>query len=160
MISPPNIALKPSWIWSVFLLLMHIGAVFCILFLAIPNLIKILLVLFCILSFSYWFRQQVILKNKNSIVKLWQERDGEWSLLNYAGQTLRAQLRGDSVVTRYWVLLNFNLIEKRKRISVMLCPDALPTNTFRQLRVWLLHSGFSTRHSRDGGDPEKNIKSK
>ena len=140
MITTPNLTLKPSWLWGIFLLLMHSGAMFCILFLTMPSWIKALLLLFCIISLVYWLRQQVILKNKSSIMKLWQESDGEWKLLSCAEQTLRAQLQGDSVVTRYWVLLNFNLIEKRKRISVMLCPDALSADEFRQLRVWLMHS--------------------
>jgi hypothetical protein len=142
MIAAPNLNLKPSLTFALFLLLAHIGAMVCILFLVIFWWAKLLLLLFCVASLIYWLHYQVLLKSKNSIIKLWQHSDGEWSLLNRAGQTLRAQLRGDSVVTRYWVLLNFNLVEKRKRTSVMLCADAVPTDTFRQLRVWLSHSSL------------------
>lgn len=134
---PIKFELKSSWYLTILFLLLHAGAI-AIIFWVIPqNLVKLLLMTLCIASLIYILRQQAMHLNAKSIVKFWQDSDHNWNLQQRNGQITLAKLRGDSICTLYFVLLNFNEDSKKFRRSVMIFPDAMNYNDFRHLRVCL-----------------------
>lgn len=118
----------------------HMGAIVCVLFLDIFLWIKLGFVAVIIINFIYTLYRNV-LQHKKSIVKVWQVTSGEWQLVTHKGELLKAHLRGDSVVTRYLIILNFSLQGTWRRKTLLLFPDMFDRQTFRRLRVQLLSNG-------------------
>jgi toxin CptA len=71
------------------------------------------------------------------IVALRVNVKGEFSIRQRDGDWLEATLLGTSFVAPYLTVLNLRLSNKRWPQHVVLVPDALPADGFRQLRVWL-----------------------
>lgn len=129
---------KFSVVFAAFLMLAHLGAIVCILFSNLPGWSMGVAISVCLLSLLLLLQRYVTLKNSNAIVKIWCESSEEWCLLNRSGKLLRASLRGNSVVTNYFVLLNFKVAGKRCGISVPIFFDSLDKTLFRRLRVMLV----------------------
>ncbi|EDP46170.1 hypothetical protein BEV13_06495 [Rickettsiella grylli] len=127
--------LKPSYYLAILLLVVHGGAIACLCFLPWPWWTKFLLSLACLMSFITLFCQHVLLNNPHSVIEFWQKRADCWQLRNNIGEISTQQLAGNSLCTRYFVLLNFVALTKKKtRISLILFPDSLDFKDFRQLR--------------------------
>ncbi len=62
--------------------------------------------------------------------------DSSWHLWLASGLSVRVQCRGDIVVLRWLVVLNF-VDEKSTRIAVVVLPDATGGQAFRRLKVFL-----------------------
>lgn len=134
-----EIQLKPSLTLAVLLSLTHLGAMVCVVFLIIPFVIKLTLISLCGASLCYLLSRNALLLSGKAIVKIQQEKDGNWRLQQGNDKFLAAKLRGDSVVARHFVLLNF--ITGRWFVrSVLLFNDTMAADEFRKLRVWLLNS--------------------
>jgi len=87
------------------------------------------------MSFVTLFCQHVLLNSPHSVIEFWQQSSGCWQLRNNLGEVNLLNLAGDSVCTRYFVLLNFiSLSKKKRKISLVLLPDSLSPKDFRQLR--------------------------
>lgn len=128
--------LKPSHYLAVLLLIIHGGALACLWILAWPWWTKLLLALACLMSFVTLFRQHVLLNNPRSIVEFWQQSGGHWQLRDNLAELKTAKLADNSICTRYFVLLNFNGLNKQQasRISVLVFADSLSEQDFRCLR--------------------------
>ena len=127
--------LKPSYYLAVLFLVIHGGAIACLCFLPWPWWTKLLLTLACSMSFITLFSQQVLLNNPHSIVEFWQQSAGRWQLRNNLGQIKVVDLAGDSICTRYFLLLNFTVLNKKKiNTSLLILPDSLNPKDFSQLR--------------------------
>lgn len=127
--------LKSSYYLAILLLVVHGGAIACLCFLPWPWWTKLLLSLACLMSFVTLFCQHVLLNNPHSVIEFWQQSSGCWQLRNHLGEVSLFNLAGDSICIRYFVLLNFVSLDKKKRkISLVLLPDSLNPKDFRQLR--------------------------
>ncbi len=126
--------LKSSYYFAIFLLVVHGGAIACLCFLSWPWWTKLLLSLACLMSFVTLFCQQVLLNNPHSVIEFWQQSLDSWQLRNNLGEVKLFNLADDSICTRYFVLLNFVSLDKKKsKISLVLLPDSLNPKDFRQL---------------------------
>lgn len=126
--------LKSSYYLAIFLLIVHGGAIACLCFLPWPWWTRLLLSLACLMSFVTLFCQHVLLNNPHSIIEFWQQSSGCWQLRNNLGEVSKLSLANDSICTRYFVLLNFvSLGKKKSKISLVLLPDSLNSKDFRRL---------------------------
>lgn len=76
-------------------------------------------------------------RDPKAIIKLWPVEADMWQLQDNLGQVWTARLCSDSVCTLYCLLLNFKLVNKRDKRTVIIFPDSLDTVNFRRLRVVL-----------------------
>lgn len=132
----PQIEIKPSLILMGGLLFSHLGATVCVLFLGAPLAIKLLLVGLCTFSLCCSLWRHVLLRSAKSVVKVQQETNSSWKLWQSNGDIHCAELRGDSIVTRWFILLNFTSGRWFVR-SVLLFNDTMTVDEFRRLRVAL-----------------------
>ena len=127
--------LKSSYYLAILLLVVHGGAIACLCFLPWPWWTKLLLSVACLMSFVTLFCQHVLLNNPHSVIEFWQQNTGCWQLRNNLGEVRLFNLAGDSICSRYFVLLNLvSLGKKKSKISLVLLPDSLNPKDFRQLR--------------------------
>lgn len=93
-------------------------------------LVRTALLLVCgLAAFGYWRQSRMAI---NAIV---YDKAG-WGFVDVAGKTHYAPVRGDSLVTPSLAIVRFQLSRWRTR-SVVLLPDAVAADDFRQLRVLL-----------------------
>lgn len=106
--------LKSSYYFAIFLLVVHGGAIACLCFLSWPWWTKLLLSLACLMSFVTLFCQHVLLNNPHSVIEFWQQSSGSWQLRNNLDEVKPFNLADDSICARYFVLLNFVSLDKKK----------------------------------------------
>lgn len=128
--------LRPSYYLAILLLIIHGGAIACLWVLPWPWWSKLLLALACLMSFIALFRQHVFLSNPRSVIEFWQQNGRQWQLRDNLKGIKTAKLADNSICTRYFVLLNFNYLNKQKshHISVLVLSDSLNDQDFRRLR--------------------------
>jgi len=128
--------LHASNIGTVFLLMAYVLAllVVCILFKEIWLAGLLSSVLLCALA--YYLCRDVRLIFPSSYIKLRVETDSIVMLLRNGGQ-ISARLAGDSLVTPVLTVLNLLPEGKQKIRSVLIFPDSMEKDQFRELRVLL-----------------------
>ncbi len=95
-------------------------------------------VLFCALilaSAGRIYLRHISITHPRAVARLVWTRHGHWRLVNAAGVGYTAELRSDSYVHPWLVILNFKTTTART--SVILFPDSLHDEDFRRLRVRL-----------------------
>lgn len=118
-----------SWYLIYFLVFIHLGAIACLWLLPIAGIV---VATFGITgSFFYQIR------NAAAIIQLQTLSDGNWELTNRSGETIAARLLGDSLVTAYLVVLNFQSLSQKQRLSIVIFPDRLNPTDFRRLQMVL-----------------------
>lgn len=133
----PHFTLKPSRFFLSLFIAVHLFSVMCLLLTTISIQWKILAILFLVTHGFIMWQRKISLRDKNAIVTINYHRDGEWQLQNRRGVYANAILCGDSVVTRWLIILNFKVVATRKIVSVIIFPDSVDTDTLRRLRVFL-----------------------
>ncbi|MBV2121992.1 MAG: hypothetical protein KUF74_11090 [Candidatus Thiodiazotropha sp. (ex Ctena orbiculata)] len=144
----PPISLSPAasrhrvlWLRSLYLLT----------FLAIvsaPIAISIKLLLLSLLAVTRWSADRHIgLFRANDVVGAEIKSSGRSRIQLLDGTHFRAQLRRDSVVTPWVILLRFDVKSRWRCLVMVLFMDSLPTEEMRQLRVFLMHSSFSNQEN-------------
>jgi toxin CptA len=128
---------QPSRQWFVLLMLIHVGALCCLLLSGAPGWVMMLAGLACVYSLIISLRHAALLAS-TAVLRVSVTEDGQWRLQNRAGSVMAAKLRGDSLVSRFLVILNFKLETKRRNISVILLSDSVDAHTFRRLKQYLL----------------------
>lgn len=119
----------------VFSVLAHLGAIIAVLCVTLLWLVKIILVVIIVVSLIMFLRRHVYRNTPHAIVKLEPTNDNVWLLINKTQHSIKAVLRGNSVCSLHLVLLNFKVVDARKYFSVIILPDALSDENFRQLRI-------------------------
>ena len=133
--------LQPSIYLTIALVASH-GAVLAVLVpLALPLWAKILLVLLVLVSLLYhvWHDAWLLALSSNKTLLL----DGDMILLVARnGDRVTARILADSLVTPFLTVLNVLPQGKYLARSVIILPDSLDAESFRQLRVWLRWGGW------------------
>lgn len=132
-----NVALRPSQRLARWLLLGNASAATSVLIVAIPWWLKIVLVLAVALSWGYSLAQQAWHLLPYSIVALQADREGGLVVKTRDGRELTVQVLPASSVAAFLTIIVFKPFEGGRTQAVLILPDSLPPELFRQLRVWL-----------------------
>jgi len=117
------------------------GATLAALFpLDFPIWAKTALAFLVLLSLGYHLWREAWLFAPSACVALMLEGD-QVVLSTRGGEQLTAQILRDSLVTPYFTVLNILPQGARFSHSVVILPDSLDAESFRQLRVWLKWGG-------------------
>jgi hypothetical protein len=131
---------QPSYYFAAMLVAAH-GVTLAALFpLAFPIWAKTALAFFVLLSLGYHLRREAWLSAPSSTTALMLEGD-QVVLTTRNGEQLSGKILRDSLVTPYLTVLNVLPRGARMARSVIILPDSLDTESFRQLRVWLKWGG-------------------
>lgn len=134
---PIKFEVKSSWWLTIIYLFIHLGAMVVLFFLALPLPIQGAMLGLCVLSLVFCLYRQAWRLSKQSIVKFWYTGERHWNLQDRQGQELSARLKGDSICTLHFVLLNFSIKSRWRSCSVIILPDAMQPDDLRRLRVLL-----------------------
>jgi hypothetical protein len=134
----PQFDLQPSYFLALLQIFIHLGAIAILFFL---NFVYWFIFVFSIctithLAFTLW--RTAFRLGSRAIIRVSQQRDGSWQLVDRAGDAWQGTLQNDSIRTRFFILLIFSVREKRFSVPLILPWDALDKQNFRRLRVSLL----------------------
>ncbi len=137
-----NISLKPRVSVQKWLLVLLPHFVSFILILSLihvqmPAFVLIFLLLLIVFSCFYYLRLHIWLSAKNSVKLIFQDTKNQWFLVNSAGEEKSVCLLPDSFYSNYLLILNFVDIYENK-YSVIITPDSVPRDSYRQLKVSLI----------------------
>ena len=128
--------LQPSRCLATMLVAAH-GITLAALFpLALPGWAKAALAAFVLFSLGYHLRRDAWLSAPSASVELVLEGD-RMALTTHGGEQLAGQILRDSLVTPFITVLNVLPQGARLARSVVILPDSLDAESFRQLRVCL-----------------------
>ncbi|MEO6422439.1 MAG: protein YgfX [Candidatus Nitrotoga sp.] len=128
--------LKPSIYFTIALIASHGAAIAVLTPLTLPLWARMLLALLVLVSLLYhlWHDAWLLALSSNKTLLL----DGDMVLLVARnGDQVTARILADSLVTPFITILNVLPRGKYLARSVIILPDSLDTESFRQLRVWL-----------------------
>ena len=131
---------KPSHYLATILIIAHSAALAALLPLIFPIWSKTALALLILFSLIYHLRRDAWLSAPSSGIALKLEGD-QVVLSTHGGEQLVGQVLRDSLVTPFIAVLNVLPQGARFARSVIILPDSLDKESFRQLRVWLKWGG-------------------
>lgn len=129
--------LKSSQLLCYLLGFIYVGSIICSWYTAIPWWISSLLTILCIYIGYNTIYKYTFVNYPWAVNLLWQDLSGIWYLLNNQGKIHEAQLMGDSYLSSWLIIANFELLDNGKRISILITKDRLNKNEFRRLTVQL-----------------------
>lgn len=136
---PLKFSLKSSRFHAALVLFFYLGAIAVLFVLSLPWWMLLVLNALCLISLVFTLYKQVFHLSEKSIIRFWHAADDCWALEDRMGHIHYAKLASDSICTLYFVLLNFRDQARKlhSRISIVILPDSLSKDEFRQLRVCL-----------------------
>lgn len=130
------IKLQPSYFLSVVLLLGYILAILTVLMLPVVLLAKVAITFLLLSAAAYYCCRDAWLLLPTSVIAL-RMRGNEVTLVTRGGEEISGQVSGDSFVTPVLTILNIFRSGRIGRHSVVILPDSLDKESFRELRVSL-----------------------
>lgn len=143
-----TIHLRPSWQLAIMFSCVHVACIIIILLLDISILLEAIGVLLLGLSLIYYIRMYALLTSPNAIASLYLSDHSSCKTQTRSGQQQRWCIQGSSFVTSYLTVLSLGSNESVFARSIVILPDSIDTEQFRQLRVWLRWKW------KDAGSPE------
>jgi toxin CptA len=126
----------PSRLLALCICLGHAVAIGALAALPVPRFAFMLLLAVLLLSTAYYLQRHARLALANAWVGLRLHED-HLVLCNRRGDELMGRLLGSSVVMPHLVILNISIPNYRQTQNVVLMPDSMDEESFRQLRVAL-----------------------
>ena len=133
---PIQLNLKPSHLLATILAVAGSGACLILVCMPFPLWIKLAGAFLAIVAAAYHVLD-MLLRRPGSLVSLEVNSKGELHVLRKDGERIPAVVQPDSVVLPYLTLLNLRLEKHRWQRHVLITPDRVDADAFRQLRVWL-----------------------
>lgn len=127
---------RPSHHLAIMLVVAHGAALLALLALALPLWAMAALLLLLLFSLLHHLRRDAWLSAPSSGVKLVLEEEGV-VLTVRNGDQLTGRLLHDSLITPFLTVLNVLPQGAYLTRSIIILPDSLDNESFRQLRVWL-----------------------
>lgn len=121
---------------------MGVAACCIVMLLAMPSQIKLILILMIIMSAVYAVLKYGLLSLPSSYIILKVDSKNQLQLIRKDGKTLNMNVEADSTVTLYLTVLN-SRVEDASWLqglfghALIIFPDAINAESYRQLRVWL-----------------------
>jgi hypothetical protein len=127
--------LKSSRYYLILLVVLAVATTSMILYTPLYSWLKLLLIVFTV-SYAWWEVSREVFLQGVWAVKAIRFHDGLWRLTYNLGETT-AKLRGDSIVTRFVIVLRFELPSRFGAKSCVIFPDSLQAQEYRKLLVIL-----------------------
>ncbi|WP_090721576.1 protein YgfX [Nitrosomonas sp. Nm166] len=128
---------QPSHLLAILLNLTHFAAVGLLWPLTLPLDIKMVIVAMLLMSLIYYLRQDALLTSNTAVVAFALSDEMQCTLTTRAGKQIICKVQGDTFVAPYLTVLNLKPAGKFLMRSVVILPDSIDAQEFRQLRVWL-----------------------
>lgn len=135
-VAPLRVNLHGSLLAAIVLLVVYVGAIFWLKYLAIHGLLKFGLAGLLVWSLVVNFRRYVLLKHPRSVVELYCHRN-DWDLRLANGKHYSAKLLDSTFVSTWLLVLNFRIEGEKGVCSVVIAPGGTDSNSFRRLNVRL-----------------------
>ena len=132
-----TIHLQSSKAFAALLVFMHLLSLVLVWFIPIPLWFKVLISPALLVSVAFHLKRDALLTSKDSIMALQVHSDCQCEIQNRAGQWKDVELLGTSFVAPYLTVLNFKIADTRMTKHIVIFPDAVDSEQFRQLRVLL-----------------------
>lgn len=137
-----HLKLKPSRQCLLLLLFIYSGPF--VIIGALPLPLWTLVILECCLGYSLTrnIKRYAQLKDPSAIKELTYHKERGWTLTTHNNISHPAKLLPNSTLFSWLLVLNFQSINKRKKIHLLVFSDSLPPTLFRQLKVRLKHLDY------------------
>jgi hypothetical protein len=133
-----HLNLQPSKKLILFAIFLYGGAAFALLMNTLPCYYKLILFLILLINAPLYFKQ-LLLQDPFSINALWKANTSFWTLQLQNQDVVHAQLRTNSLITHFLMVLNFKC-EPHLKLTAILTPESVGFQDYRKLLVYLYHS--------------------
>lgn len=131
-----TVTLRPSFLLAALLLLMHGLAMASVWLVPLHSAAKIVAAICLALSLLHALWRHVLRRGMKAVQAIrWQEESKLSVQEGGGGQWQEAELLPSSFVSAYLVVLNLRLAEEKWARHVVILPDGIEAEQFRQLRV-------------------------
>jgi hypothetical protein len=134
----PQINIHLSRWFILLVILCYLGAVISLNIIAWNIFWKASCTLLSLYCFKRYFYRYALLRHPQSVVAFGKQNMDEWYLKTRQNELILAKLKANSVLTSYFILLNFYAVDMRK-FSLILFVDSIDTQSFRRLSAYLRH---------------------
>lgn len=128
---------KPSYRLAAILSLAHLAAAGLLGLLELPLVIKAIAAAALVFSLIYYLRQDALLAASDAVVVLVLSDEMQCILTTRSDELIVCSILGSTFVAPYLTVLNLQPVGKFFTRSVVILPDGIDAEEFRQLRVWL-----------------------
>lgn len=135
--SLPQLNLQVSKLFFCLLCILYGIAILSVMLSALPIILKIITVLLCLLIMIWSMQRYVLLQSPHSIIFAKIEKGVTWQLMDKSGKLQSACLQNNTICTRWLVILNFKLASHFWGLPIIIFPDSITSDRFRQLRAYL-----------------------
>jgi toxin CptA len=130
----------PSRYFAAILVAAHITAIAALLSLVMPLWTKVAWIFPVLFSLIHHLRRDAWLSSPSAVTSLRLEQE-QIMLITRSGEQVAGRILRDTLVTPCITVLNVLPHGARLARSVVILPDSLDAESFRQLRVWLKWGG-------------------
>ncbi len=128
---------KPSFQLVALLSLVHIAAAGLLWPLALPLGIKAIVAIALVISLVYYLRQDALLIADNAVIVFALSDEMQCIVTIRSGESMICNILGNTFVAPYLTVLNLKPVGELFTRSVVILPDGIDAEEFRQLRIWL-----------------------
>ena len=132
-----RLSLKPSRYLAIGLTLGHLAAIGCVVIVPLTFWLKLILSGMLVASLIHTLTLHVWRSRASSIIALQCDRDGVAVIQMRSGEEREARVLGSSFVASYLTIVLLKPNTNRRVHTLVVLPDMLEPDIFRQLRVWL-----------------------
>ncbi len=149
--TPIQLDFKPSSLLIIILGSFVISMILVLMIIDLAWLWRLIMIMALVLSAMYAISKDGMMCMPWSVLKLTVNAQQELHLYRKNGQQLLAQVEASSVVTPYLTILHLRTLPTtthkktwRNRQAVIVLPDHVDKEDYRQLRVWLRWGDYKT----------------
>ena len=143
-VKPIRLDFKPSRLLVGILVAAVMGACLIVICMPLDELLKIALCLTALFAASYHILDKGLLRLPNSCIRLVVDEKGKVTVGTGDGTEYEVKVLASSFVASYLTILNYRIEGKFRQRSILLLPDNVDAEAFRQFRVWLRWSRHAT----------------
>ena len=128
---------KPSYRLAAILSMAHLATASLLWLLTLPLGIRVIIVVILIISLVYYLGQDALLTANNAVVAFALSDEMQCTVTTRSGKSMACNVMSSTFVAPYLTVLNLKSMGKFFACSVVILPDSIDAEEFRQLRVWL-----------------------
>lgn len=128
---------KPSYLLAAILLVAHVASTILLWILPIFWIIKCMISILIVISLIYYLRQDALLLAKNAITEFTLVEKNHCTVTTRSNVVFVCNILNNSFVAPYLTVLILQPEGNFFTDSIVILPDGIDTEAYRQLRVWL-----------------------